>query len=175
MTESENRHRIVMIAAVADNGVIASGDDLPWRLPEDLKRFKAVTSGHAVIMGRKTFATLPGALSSRHNIVLSRSLETAPPESDLARTREEALQIAIRGSCSDHDRVYIVGGGEIYRLFLDLADELDITRVHAQPTGDVLFPSIEPSRWHRASSEPQGQPPAHSTEFTYERWIRATA
>ncbi|MEM0983546.1 MAG: dihydrofolate reductase [Planctomycetota bacterium] len=168
---------VSMIAAIGENRVLGRDGDLPWNLPDDLKRFKAVTRGHAVIMGRKTYATLLKALPDRHNIVVSRSIPEAEG-ADVAGSIEEALAIAAAGPRAEMGKVYIVGGGEIYALALRFADELDLTRVHGTFEGDAFFPEFEggpgeaESDWTQVSAEAHEADDRHSHGFTFERWIR---
>jgi dihydrofolate reductase len=150
--------RLSLIAAVAANGVIGRNNGLPWHLPEDLKRFKAITMGRPVIMGRKTFdsivAMLGKPLPGRTNIVISRSaaLQGTKPEWDNvlpAATLEQA--IAAAGEAAE---VFIIGGAQIYALSLPRAQRLYLTEVKAEVEGDAYFPAREPARWQETSREP---------------------
>lgn len=124
---------IVFVVARAENGVIGRDGALPWRIPDDLKRFKALTMGAPMIMGRKTFESLPGLLPGRRHIVLTRGQWQAEG-AEVAHSVEEALAIA------DDARVSVVGGAEIYLLFEPLADRIELTEVHGVPEGDVVLP-----------------------------------
>lgn len=138
------RPEIVFVIARADNGVIGKDGGLPWRLPEDLKRFKALTMGAPMIMGRKTFESLPKLLPGRRHIVLTRG-EWQAEGAEVARTVEEAL-VLVGGP-----RASVIGGAEIYRLFLPVADRIELTEVHGQPEGDTVMPSF--AGWREAARE----------------------
>jgi dihydrofolate reductase len=131
---------IVFVVARAENGVIGKDGALPWRIPEDLKRFKALTMGAPMIMGRKTFESLPKLLPGRRHIVLTRG-----EGAEVARSVEEALDL-VRGP-----RVSVVGGAEIYRLFEPLADRIELTEVHGSPEGDTMVASFQ--GWREAARE----------------------
>jgi dihydrofolate reductase len=138
------RPEIVIVIARAQNGVIGKDGALPWRIPEDLKRFKALTMGAPMIMGRKTFESLPKLLPGRRHIVLTRGAWRAEG-AEVAHAVEEALDM-VQGS-----RVSIVGGAEIYRLFEPLADRIELTEVHGSPDGDTVVPTFY--HWREAARE----------------------
>lgn len=165
---------ISMIAAFSENRVLGHKGRLPWSLPDDLARFKRVTSGHATIMGRSTFQTLLGPLPNRHNIVISRTAAQGdvPEGVTLARTAEEALEAARSGPCGGADRVYIVGGGQIYDLYMDRADELDVTEVHAKFEGDAFFPDIDPAVWRETARDARPADVRHGHAFAFVRYER---
>ena len=133
--------RIFLIVARSDNGVIGRDNALPWRIPADLKRFKALTMGKAgkgrpMVMGRKTFASLPGLLPGRRHIVLTRDPDWSAPGTEVARNVQEALDLAGGGE------IAIIGGAEIYALFAPLAGRIELTEVHADIEGDTLLPDL---------------------------------
>ncbi|MBL8574579.1 MAG: dihydrofolate reductase [Hyphomicrobiaceae bacterium] len=143
---------VIIVAAVARNRVIGRGNELVWRLPSDLRHFKAVTLGKPVVMGRKTFQSIGRALPGRPNIVVSRDagfaaegIETAP---DLATALARARAVA---AASGADAVAVIGGGEIYAQAMGLADRLEITEVDLAPEGDTLFPAIDPRLWREVA------------------------
>jgi len=136
--------KIVFVIARARNGVIGRDGALPWRIPEDLKRFKALTMGAPMIMGRKTFESLPKLLPGRRHLVLTRGAWRAAG-AEVAHTVEEALALV------QSPRVSIVGGAEIYRLFEPLADRIELTEVHGSPEGDTVVPPFE--GWREAARE----------------------
>jgi dihydrofolate reductase len=130
---------ISIVAAVASNRVIGRGNTVPWRLSTDLKRLKSLTMGHPVIMGRKTFETLPQPLPGRTNIVVTRDSHYHPPDGVLvASTAERALELA-----GDNVEVFILGGAQIYAQLLHRADRMYLTEVHADIEGDTLFPDFD--------------------------------
>jgi dihydrofolate reductase len=138
---------IILLAAVAHGNVIGVRNTLPWHLPEDLKRFKALTTGHTVAMGRKTFdsivARLGKPLPNRHNVVLTRDRTWSPPTAE---------QVVVVHSPADLLRVapgplFVIGGAEVYAMTIDSAHELDITEVDLAVAGDAFFPAIDPAQW----------------------------
>ncbi len=133
--------------ARADNGVIGKDGRLPWRLPADLKRFKAMTMGAPIIMGRRTFESLPGLLPERRHIVLTRDKDWRAEGAEIARTTEEALTMAGDG------RVSVIGGAEIFRLFEPRAKKVELTEVHGDIAGDTMMPPFDPARWRVTARE----------------------
>lgn len=140
---------VKIIAAVCSNGAIGRGGDLLFHISDDLKRFKSLTMGHPIIMGRKTFESFPkGPLPGRRNIIISRQKDYAPAGAEVYDSPEAALE-----ACGGSDEVFVIGGGEIYRRFVDLADELELTEIDAAPTdADTFFPEFphkvrEASEW----------------------------
>jgi len=140
---------LTLIASVSDNNVIGLNGKLPWNIPEDLKRFRELTIGHPVIMGRKTYDSIPEKfrpLPKRKNIVLSRSFEENE-KIYLARNMREARELV------GEEDAYIIGGESIYRLFLPFADKMEITRVHKSFEGDCFFPKMNWGRWNLDKEE----------------------
>jgi dihydrofolate reductase len=131
---------IVLILARADNGVIGIDGGLPWRLPADLKRFKALTMGKPMIMGRKTFESFPAPLPGRRHIVLTRDRAWSAPGAEVAHDVAGALTLA--GAGGDGGEVMVIGGAEIYALFLDRVDRVELTEVHIAPAGDACVPAF---------------------------------
>lgn len=142
-----SRPRIVLVVARADNGVIGRAGGLPWRLPADLKHFKAITMGTPMVMGRKTFESLPGLLPGRLHIVLTRDPGWRAQGAQVARDPAGALALAGEGAVS------IIGGADIFRLFLPIADRIELTEVHADVAGDVTLPPFDPVRWREIARE----------------------
>ena len=143
------KDNISIIVAVASNNAIGKDNKLLWRLSDDLKRFKKLTVGHTVIMGRNTFLSLPaGALPDRTNIIISDVPGEEFPDCIMADSVEEALAI-----CEDRDECFIIGGGTIYRQFLPHASKLYITWVHASPEADTFFPEINFDEWDEITRE----------------------
>ena len=138
------RLSIEIVVAKADNDVIGADGKLPWRLPHDLRHFKTVTSGAPMIMGRKTFESLPGILPGRRHIVLTKDGAWRREGIEITHSIEEALEL-IRG-----DRVSIIGGAEIFEQFLPITDKIHLTEVHLEPAGDTFFPELDPAVWHHA-------------------------
>ena len=136
---------IVLILARADNGVIGRDGDLPWRLPADLRHFKALTAGHPMLMGRKTFDSLPGLLPGRRHIVLTRDRDWAGEGAEVAHDVDAAIALA------DAPVLMVIGGAEIYRLFLDRADRIELTEVHVDAEGDTHIAYPDPAGWRETA------------------------
>jgi dihydrofolate reductase len=151
----------VIVAAVARNGVIGVDGRLPWQIPQDLARFKELTMGHALVMGRATFESIGRPLPGRSNIVLTRRPGWAQEGVDVARSLQEAVDIA----ASRGQDVFVAGGAEVYRAALATADRLELTEVDAEPEGDTWFPSVDWSKWREVARRPH----PGFTFVTYER------
>jgi dihydrofolate reductase len=140
--------KLSVIAAVARNGVIGRDNALPWRLPEDLKRFKLLTMGHHIIMGRKTYESLGRLLPGRTTVIVSRNAQYAVPGALVAGSLKQALT-----ACAADDEVFVIGGAQLYREALPLADKLYLTLIDKDFEGDAHFPPYDAARWHEASRE----------------------
>ena len=152
--------RIVLVVAVAENGVIGRAGQLPWRLSSDLKRFRQLTLGKPVVMGRKTYASIGKPLDERDNIVLTRQPDFHPPGVYLAGTVEEALALGQRLAADRGvDEVMVIGGEEIFQRALDRAQRIHLTRVHATPAGDAHFDPPGPPAWRETQRAPMVQGP----------------
>ena len=165
--------KVVLVAAIGENGVIGREGQLPWRLKSDLQHFRRVTTNHPIIMGRKTYVSIGRVLPERTNIVLTRDLGLVAPGVVLATSMDAAFGYA-RDDAKKRgvDAVMVIGGSDIFALTMADADMLEITRVHASPEGDVKFPEIDPALWREVRSErhPRGsQDDADFTVLTYER------
>ncbi len=151
-----NRPEIVLLLARASNGVIGAGGRLPWRLPDDLRRFKRITMGAPMIMGRKTFDSLPGQLEGRRHIVMTRNGDWSDDGAEVVHSLEDALKAA------NAPHVWVIGGAEIYKLFLPHADRIELTQVHLNPKGDVRFTIADMDQWNetarQARAAEQGRP-----------------
>ncbi len=161
--------KLALIAAVADNGVIGRGNDLPWRLPADLRRFKRLTMGHHLIVGRKTWQAIGRPLPGRTMLVLSRARRLDAAGARRCGSLEEALEVAERGG---DEQPFVAGGEQIYRLALPRAERIYLTRVHAMPAGDARFPEFDLGRWRLVSREsrPADRRNRHAMSFElYER------
>jgi dihydrofolate reductase len=141
------RSEVFLAVAVADNGVIGNEGRLPWHIPTDLRRFKALTMDKPMVMGRKTFESLPGLLPGRRHIVLTRDESWAEEGAEVAHSIEAALNLA------NSPHIAVIGGAEIYRLFLHRADRIELTEVHAEPHGDAHFPRFDRSGWNESFRE----------------------
>ncbi|MDG5488769.1 dihydrofolate reductase [Sphingomonas sp. BGYR3] len=150
---------MTLYLARATNGVIGRDGDLPWRLPADLKRFKALTMGKPMVMGRKTFESFPSPLPGRRHIVLTRDANWSASGAEVAHSVDAALALA-----GDVPDVAIIGGAEVFALFMPMADRIELTEVHAEPEGDASVPAFGPE-WREAAREDhaaEGDRPAFS-------------
>ncbi|HER39996.1 MAG TPA: dihydrofolate reductase, partial [Salinimicrobium catena] len=136
-----------MIAAAAENNALGKDNDLVWHLPDDFKRFKQLTTGHHIIMGRKTFETFPKPLPNRTHIVITRKKDYQKEGAIVVNSLEEALELA-----KDDPQPFIIGGGEIYELALPETDKIELTRVHGTFEADAFFPEIDEENWELVSS-----------------------
>ncbi len=152
---------LVLIAAVADNGLIGVDGDLPWRLPEDLRRFRALTMGHIVLMGRKTWDSLGKPLPGRDNWVLSRGPDFAPAGARVFHSLDAVLDAA------GERPVMVIGGAHVYALTLPLAQRLELTRVNASPKGDTYFPSIDFKQWRETANTPHIADERHAYAYNF--------
>lgn len=142
-----NHPEIILFLARADNGVIGDGDTIPWRLPEDQRRFKRMTMGKPMIMGRKTFDSLPGMLPGRRHIVLTRDKNWEADGAEIASSIKNALKTA------NSPHIAVIGGAEIYKAFLDKADRIELTEVHIKPSGDIKMPAFDDAIWEEIVRE----------------------
>jgi len=133
---------LAMIVAAAENDVIGRENRLIWHLSADLKRFKKLTTGYTVVMGRKTFESIGKALPNRRNVVISRTPDFTAPGCEVVDSIEGLWE-----SVKDDEKVFVIGGGHIYRQLWDRADRLYLTRVHLQAEGDAVIPAVEPGQW----------------------------
>lgn len=168
-----SRPWIVLIAAVAENGVIGNENAIPWRLKADLQHFKALTIGRPVIMGRKTYQSLGRPLPGRTNIVVTRDAafqaKGAIVVSSLARARAIADGDAHRRGVQD---VIVIGGADLYAQFMDAADRLEITEVHISPAGDTVFPDRNPGEWVEVFREKHTAAGDDTCDYSYVTYCR---
>ncbi len=165
--------RKTIVVAVAENGIIGRDGDMPWRLSTDLKRFKALTTGKPVIMGRKTYDSIGRPLPGRPNVVISRSAAIDHPDVTMAGSLQEAVAIgASLAAKAGVEEICIIGGGQIYAQALDFADRLCITHVETVVEGDTAFPAIDPAVWSagEALDVPAGERDSFPTRYVvYDR------
>ena len=161
-----DRPHIVLIAAVSDNGVIGRDGDMPWHLPDDLKRFKSITMGHPIVMGRRTWESIGRPLPGRTNIIMTRNKAFAARGASVAHSIPEVVEY-----CND-GTIMVIGGGEIYRMFLSIADRVELTRVHTTLDGDTTFPELVESDWLRNESTSHEADDRHAYAMTFESWSR---
>jgi dihydrofolate reductase len=161
--------RLTVIAAMAENRVIGRDNTLPWRLPADLAYFKRITLGKAIIMGRRTWESLPGILPHRSHIVVSRDRDYRAQGAQVVHSLEEAIQIA------GGEEVFIVGGAQLYAQALPLADRLLLTLVHAEIDGDTRFPEFEGLRWRLVGCERHAADERNRYDYSFCEWRRGPA
>jgi dihydrofolate reductase len=147
MVTREAPQSITLVVARADNGVIGKDGRLPWHLPADLKRFKRITMGSAMIMGRRTFESLPGLLPGRRHIVLTRDPGWRAEGAEIAYSPDQALALAGNAPIS------VIGGAEIFRLLEGKADAVELTELHCDATGDTILPAFDPRAWRETARE----------------------
>jgi dihydrofolate reductase len=159
---------ITLIVAVADNGVIGRDNALPWHLPEDLKRFKRQTMGKPIVMGRKTYESIGKPLPGRHNIVMTRDTNYQRDGITVVHGVDEAVKAA-----DDAPEIMVIGGADLFRLFLPRAGRVHLTRVHAQVDGDVMWPPLDAS-WGVVGVESHAADERHAHAMTFEVWEKRT-
>ena len=158
---------IIMIAAVAENNALGKNNDLLWHLPNDFKRFKEITSGHHIIMGRKTFESFPKPLPNRTHIIITRQNDFVHEGCIIVQNIEKAISV-----CPINENLFIIGGGEIYQQSISFADQLDITRVHHSFEADVYFPDIDPEIWELSSETFHSKDERHLFDYTFQTFVR---
>ena len=159
---------ITIIVAAAENNAIGKDNDLIWSLPNDLKRFKKLTSGHSIIMGRKTFDSFPGLLPNRKHIVISRNKNISfSDEVTVVNNFEDAIT-----ETGDDENPFIIGGGQIYKLAMDIVDKIELTRVHEEFKADTFFPKIDEDKWKLIHEEFNEKDERHQFSFTYKTYIK---
>ncbi|HSR61569.1 MAG TPA: dihydrofolate reductase [Robiginitalea sp.] len=156
---------IILIAAAGDGNELGREGELPWHLPDDFRRFKQLTSGHPILMGRKTFETFPKPLPNRLHLIITRdrNFGVDHPSCRVVHSLEEALE-----AVADRDRVFVIGGGEIYRQALPFATLIELTRVHGRFPADTYFPEFDPACWEQVASEDHPADARHDYSFTFQ-------
>ena len=156
-----------MIAAVAENNALGKNNELVWHLPNDFKRFKSLTTGHHIIMGRKTFESFPKPLPNRTHVVITRQINYNPEGCIVVDSMEKAIAL-----CPENEASFIIGGGEIYNLGLPFTDKLEITRVHHSFDADAYFPPIDADEWKEIQSEFNQKDDKHLFDYTYQTFVK---
>jgi dihydrofolate reductase len=160
---------LTLIAAISTNNALGKDNQLVWHLPDDFKRFKALTSEHYIIMGRKTFESFPKPLPNRTHVIITRQSDYVAPEGCIVvSSLEEAIAISPKS-----EEVFIVGGGEIYKQAIDIADKVDLTRVHTTVEADTFFPEINSEKWKLVFEEVHLKDEKHAFDFTFQTFIKA--
>ena len=158
---------ITMIAAAGENNELGKDNDLVWHLPDDFKRFKQLTTGHFIIMGRKTFESFPKPLPNRTHVVITRNEDYIKEGAVVVHSIDAALLKAISDT-----QPFIIGGGEIYKMGIAVADKIELTRVHGSFDADTYFPELDKNQWELIAEVPHEKDDRHSYAITYETWVR---
>ena len=159
---------ITIIVAAAENDAIGKNNDLIWSLPDDLKRFKRLTSGHCIIMGRKTYDSFPGLLPNRKHIVISKKSDSYFPNEVIVVNNFEDAVKATNGD----ENPYVIGGGQIYNLAMKYCDIIELTRVHEKFEADTFFPKINENEWELINEEKHKKDERHKYSFTYKTYLK---
>jgi dihydrofolate reductase len=160
---------ITLIAAVGENNELGRDNQLVWHLPDDFKRFKSITTGYHIIMGRKTFESFPKPLPNRTHVIITRKKDYNPEGCIVVNSIQDAIS-----KCPQDEDVYVIGGGEIYKQSIEFADKLEITRVHHSFEADTYFPKINSDQWNIIFEEFHPKDEKHNYDFTYFTYIRNT-
>ena len=158
---------IIIIAAASENNALGKDNHLVWHLPDDFKRFKSLTSGHYIIMGRKTFESFPKPLPNRTHVVITRNKKYKKEGIIVVSSLEKAIEVT-----ENEAQVYIIGGGEIYRESMEIADKIELTRVHTQVEADTFFPEIDHTKWQLVAEEYHPKDDKHVFDFTYLTYLK---
>lgn len=156
-----------MIAAAAENRALGKDNQLVWHLPNDFKRFKNLTTGHYIIMGRKTFESFPKPLPNRTHVIITRQKNYQAEGCIVVDSIEKAIE-----SCPENEDAFVIGGGEIYNLAIAFADKIELTVVHHNFEADAFFPEIKPEDWELINSDFQAKDEKHLYDYTFETYIR---
>jgi dihydrofolate reductase len=159
---NKKQQLITIIVAAAENNVIGNENKLIWHLSDDLKRFKDLTKGHHVIMGRKTFESMPKALPNRINVIITRKKDYVAENAIVVNSLEEALKVS-----SDDPQPFIIGGGEIYKMSMNISDRVELTRVHHNFDGDAYFPEIDSKIWCEINRTEKKKDDKHKYDYTF--------
>lgn len=158
---------ITIIVAAGKNNELGKDNDLVWHLPDDFKRFKKLTTGHHIIMGRKTFQSFPKPLPNRIHLVITRNKDYHPEGAIIVHSMTEALEVA-----KEDNQPFIIGGGEIYKIGMEVADKIELTRVDSNFEADTFFPEIPSEKWELDSEEFHSKDEKHEFDFNYQTFIR---
>lgn len=164
-SQNSSRNTVTLIAAASENNIIGKDNKLIWRLSDDLKHFKELTKGHFVIMGRKTFESMPKALPNRTNVIITRKTDYKAENAIVVNSLEKALKVA-----ENDNQPFIIGGGEIYKLSMEIADRIELTRVHTSIEGDTSFPEINLEKWQEVKNEKRLKNEKNEYDFSFLRY-----
>mgnify|MGYP006079603297 FL=1 len=164
-SQNSSKNTVTLIAAASENNIIGKDNKLIWRLSDDLKHFKELTKGHFVIMGRKTFESMPKALPNRTNVIITRKTDYKAENAIVVNSLEKALKVA-----ENDNQPFIIGGGEIYKLSMEIADRIELTRVHTSIEGDTSFPEINLEKWQEVKNEKRLKDEKNEYDFSFLRY-----
>ena len=164
-SQNSSRNTVTLIAAASENNIIGKDNKLIWRLSDDLKHFKELTKGHFVIMGRKTFESMPKALPNRTNVIITRKTDYKAENAIVVNSLEKALKVA-----ENDNQPFVIGGGEIYKLSMEIADRIELTRVHTSIEGDTSFPEIDLEKWKEVKNEKRLKNEKNEYDFSFLRY-----
>lgn len=164
-SQNNPKNTVTLIAAASENNIIGKDNKLIWHLSDDLKHFKDLTKGHFVIMGRKTFESMPKALPNRTNVIITRKTDYKAENAIVVNSLEKALKVA-----ENDNQPFIIGGGEIYKLSIDIADRVELTRVHTSIEGDTSFPEIDLEKWQEVKCEKRLKDERNEYDFSFLRY-----
>lgn len=164
-SQNNSRNTVTLIAAASENNIIGKDNKLIWRLSDDLKHFKELTKGHFVIMGRKTFESMPKALPNRTNVIITRKTDYKVENAIVVNSLEKALKVA-----ENDNQPFVIGGGEIYKLSMEIADRIELTRVHTSIEGDTSFPEIDLEKWQEVKNEKRLKNEKNEYDFSFLRY-----
>jgi dihydrofolate reductase len=160
---------ITLIAAVAENNALGKDNQMIWHLPDDFKRFKQLTTGHTIIMGRKTLESMGRALPNRTNIIITRQKDYSYKGAVVVNSLKQALQIA-----PQDEEVFIIGGGEIFKDSMDIADKIELTYIYGiSPEADAFFPEIDNTKWELADEVYHPKDEKHKFEFAFQTFLKS--
>ncbi|MFP9112618.1 dihydrofolate reductase [Flavobacterium sp. RHBU_3] len=158
---------ITLIAAAAENNALGKDNRMIWHLPDDFKRFKKLTTGHHIIMGRKTLESMNGPLPNRTNVAITRQPDYTYEGCIIVHSLDEAL-----AACPKDEEVFVIGGGEIYNQSISKAHKIELTRVRTEVEADAFFPEIDKNEWTLTESVFHDIDEKHKLEFVFETWVR---
>ena len=164
-SQNSSKNTVTLIAAASENNIIGKDNKLIWRLSDDLKHFKELTKGHFVIMGRKTFESMPKALPNRTNVIITRKTDYKAENAIVVNSLEKALKVA-----ESDNQPFVIGGGEIYKLSMEIADRIELTRVHTSIEGDTSFPEIDLEKWKEVKNEKRFKNEKNEYDFSFLRY-----
>ncbi len=156
---------ITLIAAAAENGALGANNTLIWHLPDDFKRFKRLTTGHYIIMGRKTFESFPKPLPNRTHVIITRQKKYTAPNCIVVDSLKAAVE-----ACPKNETLFVIGGGEIYAQSMKIADTIELTKVHHSFEADTFFPEISEDEWLLTQQEYHPKDANHHYDFTYQTY-----